>query len=310
MMELQAAATIAASAPAHWYSAPLLQAPLYESDADGLRGVDSPLRIAVAPALNVTLLATTAGGIVIAQAADGGIWRLQRVPVTAVLWRVQALDESRRAGFLALRAAAAARLTAQVLHELRNPMNALSLHGDLLGRLLTPGAPVHERAGNSLKVIRDRLQDLGSRQNHAVQFWLGDFDAADEPPVAIAFVVDEVLRLLRGLFVLGEIRLNGTSLDVLDTAARPRSGAALRLALIVLLLSAYDRACNAAQGDAREVRLHVSTDGAGLMLACEAPCGLLQVPDVAAQLALLLEAEGASLQVHSSQVVRLRLPHG
>lgn len=307
-MELHAAATIAATAPEHWRFAPLPQAPLYELDAAGLRGIDTSLRIVPEAALGAALRAATAGDIVLAQASDGAVWRLQRLSQAAALWRVQALSDSRRASFLALRNLASARLVAQVLHELRNPMNALSLHSDLLGRLLQPGAAAPERAATSLKAIRDRLNDLGTRQNHAVQLWLAAADAVDESPIALTGLVDEILRLLRGLFVLSEIRLRGEALELLDAAAPLRSSAALRLAVIALLLSAHDGACRSAEAAAHEVRVRAHDERSHVRLGVEAPLGLLLAPDEAAQLALLLGTERIGVEVESPQSVVLRLP--
>src|SRR3546814_4423772 len=53
-----------------------------------------------------------------------------------LLWRAQALNDSRSRIFTRLRCLLSSRLSSQFLHDLRNPINALSLHADLLARMV------------------------------------------------------------------------------------------------------------------------------------------------------------------------------
>src|SRR3546814_11597284 len=102
---------------------------------------------------------------------DFAPWRLRKVGGSDELWRAQALNDSRSRIFTRLRCLLSSRLSSQFLHDLRNPINALSLHADLLARTVVVPGPA-ERSAVSLRVIRDRRTELPRRQNPFVPFCL------------------------------------------------------------------------------------------------------------------------------------------
>lgn len=313
----------AAAAPAHWLLAPLPQAPLYLARRDALLRAGSHQPLPASPALLARLSAPAAAGEVLpACDSSAAPWRLRHVceAGTAQLWQAQPLADSRTLLYAALRDALARRLTEAVLHELRNPLNAMSLHADLLLRLL-PGEQPAARAQPSLEVIRQRIGDLRQRQDAAVALWLGDAAHAETQGAALAAVVDDSMRLLRGHLALHEVRLRGARLEQIGAVRLRRGAAATRLVLMALLLAACAGAAHyrAADGSA-EVLLQAGADGATLQLELQAP---LQAQALArdladtdqagllAALALLLDEAGITLQADAAQALtRLTLPAG
>lgn len=297
MIELDVPVSPTPPVPPHWQAVPLPDADLHRFDERGLRGLGARHALAATPALLAALATAGDGALVFARAGEE-TWRLQRCD--AGLCRVQALADSRQRIFTQWRAHLAARLSAQILHELRNPMNALSLHADLLGRLI--GGPQPERGAASLQVIRERINELGARQNALVALWLAT--AADEPAVELPRRVEENLRMMRGHFALQEIHARVSGLERLGRCRPPRRGAPLELALIGLLLLAADAvvATRVDEGSA-ELRIEtVDVDEAHCALRLHAPLAAAEpapgldwdrrgatVADVLAEIALLLD---------------------
>lgn len=313
MLDLPAAA---APAPPHWHLAPMPDAALYQVQAQGLIGVDDHDCLAATPGLLAALARPDApGALLLAWDSSGAAWRLRHAGAAAgpPLWRVQALADSRAGLLTRLRGTLGRVLAGCVLHELRGPLNALSLHADLLTRLLgedDPGASL-PRALNSAEVMRERLRELRQRQDGAVALWL------DQPAAgggaALARLVGDSLRLLRGYLALHEVRLRSEGLEAIGAAQLPRGGTEAQLALLGLLVAACAgaRRNRTTTGEA-EVLLVAGARPPGLCLEIQAPFdgqalgreldgaadGGRQAGDevALAALALLLEPSGLALE--------------
>ncbi len=180
------------------------------------------------------------GDILVAKDADSGYWRLRHIaaPDNLCIWRIQSLHDSRERLRDRLRTALAPRVADHVLHDLRNPMNALSLNVDLVTQILTLGSGTTEstRVTSSLRIIKDRLRDLQTLQNHMVALWLS---APSDIPTTAGQVIKDTLRQLRGLLMLSQTRLDIDDLGFLDTCAiTAESSASLQFVLIAILLMA------------------------------------------------------------------------
>ena len=307
--------TEADAAPAHWREAPLLNAPLWLAGHERLIRVERHEPIPASPALLARLgQPAAAGEMLLAYDSSGEAWRLRHAGAAGEmrLWQAQSVNDSRARLYSTLRGLLAQQLTECVLHELRNPLNALSLHADLLARLLSEGAQV-ERTLPSVEVIRHRVGDLRKRQDAAVTLWLGDAALVEAAGADLAEIVDSSLRLLRGHLALQEVRLRSEALQLIG-ATRLRNGAAqTRLVLMALLLMA----CAGAKqyrtaDDSTEVVMQAAIDGHTLILELQAPidgqtlgreladtgtAGLMAV------LALLLESAGIALEADPAQAL-------
>ncbi|MDB5976837.1 MAG: sensor histidine kinase [Nevskia sp.] len=314
MLDLPAAD--AAAAPAHWLQAPLPNAPLWLARQDRLIRGERHESIPVSPALLAHLNRPAAvGEVLIAYDTSGEAWRLRHAGDSGAetrLWLAQALNDSRARLFSGLRSVLAMQLTECVLHELRNPLNALSLHADLMARVLAGGGAV-ERALPSVEVIRQRVGDLRRRQDAAVALWLGDAAQPEMASADLRAVVDDSLRLVRGHLALQEVRLRSEALDLIGTARLRGGGAQTRLALMALLLMACAGAgqYRGADGGA-EVLVQAIGDGNKLILELQAPLDgqtlgrELADTDTAglmATLALLLESAGIAVEADPVQAV-------
>jgi len=305
------------TAPPHWRLAPLPGAPLYQPQAERLAPLAGHAALAASPALLAALaLPAAPGQLLSACDSSGAAWRLRRIDQDRPLWAAQAVDESRARLLTALRGLLGGRLAGSVLHQLRSPLNALSLHAELIERSLSngerPGAA--QRALESAAVIRERLRELGRRQDAMAALWFGGDEGA-----GLAVVVERSLGLLRGYLSLQGVHLRGVGLDALGGAQLPRGAAEAELALITLLLAACDGARHNRVGESEAEMLLAAESGAhGVSLELQAPseadalgrelaetdgAGLL------AALALLLEPSGLRLEVRPEQALtRLLLP--
>lgn len=314
MLDLPAADL--AAAPEHWRHAPLPNAPLWLARQDRLIRGEHHESVPASPTLLARLNRPAAvGEVLVAYDTSGEAWRLRHAGDAGAetrLWLAQAVTDSRARLFSTLRSVLATQLTECVLHELRNPLNALSLHADLMARVLAGGGPV-ERALPSVEVIKQRVGDLRKRQDAAVALWLGDAAQPEMANADLRAVVDESLRLARGHLALQEVRLRSEALDLIG-AARLRSGAVqTRLALLALLLMACAGAkqYRGADGGA-EVLVQAIGGGNTLILELQAPLDgqalgrELADTDTAglmATLALLLESAGIAIETDPLQAV-------
>jgi hypothetical protein len=296
-----------AAPPPHWHLAPLPDAPLCEAHPDRLVHAGGHDPVAASPALLAALGQAGAPEFVFAWDSSGAPWRLRRCAVASArpLWWLQALADSHARLFARLRGLLGRELNGCVLHELRGPLNALSLHADLLGRLLSgdDAAANAPRALNSAEVMRERLRELRQRQDGAVALWLGE----PAPGGAeLARLVEDSLRLLRGHLSLHEVRLRSEALGSIGGARLPRGAAEAQLALIALLVAACAGARqNRGADGAAEVLLVAGAGAAGLSLEIQAPYdGAALGRELAgtggdgllAALALLLEPSGLRLE--------------
>lgn len=133
-----------------------------------------------------------------------------------------------------LRTRLAAELAPQLLHELRNPINAISLHTDLLLKLVaSTESPTPSRLSGSLETIKKRLADLQRRQDDLVAYWL-----ADEEPGADSATLGDVLpavkAVLSPLLSHHECRLDATALDAVSNCRVSLSAQELHLLLVAL----------------------------------------------------------------------------
>jgi signal transduction histidine kinase len=317
MLDLPAASTPAP--PPHWRLAPLPGAPLCLPRADRLALAGGHDSLAASPALLAALAAAAAPGATLAAYdSSGAAWRLRRADAAQPLWQVQALAESRARLLTALRGLLGPRLSGCLLHELRSPLNALSLHAELIERTLLGRNPVAAvpRALDSVAVIRERLRDLGRRQDAMAALWLG---GADNQGAALAGIVEHSLQLLRGHLSLQGIRLRGAGLEALGTVRLAQGAAEVELVLLTLLLAASEGARHNRVGAGEAEVLLVAENGAqGPSLELQAPCETATLGSelagtdgagLLAALALLLEPSGLRLEAEPAEaLIRLRLP--
>ncbi len=305
--------TEADAVPAHWHEAPLLNAPLWLARRDRLIGAERHEPIPASPALLVRLgEPADAGEMLIAYDSSGEAWRLRHADAAGELqlWQAQSLSDSRARLFSTLRGVLGQQLTECVLHELRGPLNALSLHADLMARLLSAGAEV-ERALPSVEVIKHRVGDLRRRQDAAVMLWLGDAALAEAAGADLGEVVDSSLRLVRGHLALQEVHLRSEALQLIGGRQLRQGAAQTRLVLMALLLTACAGARQFRTADgSTEVVVQASIEGPTLVLELQAPIDgrtlgrELADTDTAglmASLALLLESAGIALEADPAQ---------
>jgi signal transduction histidine kinase len=312
------------TAARHRLLAPMPDAQLFALRDGGLHGYEVAGSVRLAPPVARRLLEDGPAGHVFHLADNTGEpWRLRRCAggTAAVMWRFQSLEHSRCRLLERLRAALAPKLAAQVLHELRNPMNALSLHADLLVRTLpkTEDAVQRARAEASVQVIKTRLADLSQRQDAMVALWLSlSQPGLQSPASTVAAVLENSLQLLRGLYALHDVMLRVEDLDRITAGPELPATQNLHLVLIALLAMACESAARNPE-PAREVLLQViegpearlqlelgpTVDGTTLAAAL----GADRHDGALAGLSLLLESEGMELLQDSQQgPVRLSLP--
>lgn len=306
--------------PPHWRLAPMPDALLCQAQPQRLLHHGGHESLAASPALLAVLAAPAAAGITLAAYdSSGAAWRLRHTgfDTRQPLWQVQALGESRARLFAALRAVLARQLSGCLLHELRGPLNALSLHRDLIERMVAAreAAANTARILNSAGVLRERLRELGQRQDAIVALWLGETAPGGGE---LKRMVEDSLRLLRGYLSLQEIRLRSEGLERIGEARLRRGAAEAQMTLLALLLAACAGARHNRVGDGEaEILFVAALAGPVLTLELQAPCegqalgrelagtdgaGLL------AALALLLEPSGMQLEASSEQAfIRLSL---
>lgn len=322
MLELSIKGT---ASPWHWDKAPLPAAPLCRARHDGLYGIGKALSVRA----SATLLAALGshgpdGAMLMAVESSGAVWRFRRAGSMAddQYWQVQALSESRRRLFAGLRGALAARLSDSVLHELRGPLNAVSLHADLIRRMLPAGqAPMPAvRVAASVDVIKQRLGELGRRQDATAALWLEDPAVNAQPLPAIGTVIESSLRLVRAYLSTQEVQLRSESLPLL---ANPGLKACHPPSLQLVLLAALLLACagtrrNQGNEGGKAITLAAASSAKGLTfeLRSSLDAGSL-APEVAdtdldgllATFGLLLEPAGITVEALPEQgLLRLEFP--
>lgn len=310
------------SSAARWYwrKAPLPDAPLVLIGAGGLHRLGDERLWPASPRLLAALGAQAgSNGAVLAADPSGAVWRLRHAGAAGgqQFWQIQELAESRRRLLADLRRVLASRLYGHVLHELRNPLGALSLHADLLSRLLSEvGPPASaDRCRTSVEVIRQRLRELSERQNAAVSLWLEDQTADGPQPVELDRLIDASLRLVRGYMSLQEVRLHAETLQAPSALRLPGHAAALQLTLLAALLAACAGAkqagtdqvvvASSSAGGSVGLEIRSALDGEALARELAGSAG----DSLLAALALVLEPTGITLHPNPEQaVLRLAFP--
>ena len=139
--------------------------------------------------------------------------------------------------FSTLRSRLAARLAPQLQHELRNPLNALSLHSDLLLRMSSTLEPtLAARMGNSLKAIKARIADLQQRQDDYVALWLAHPETTQHCRLAEALGAAQAV--LRPLLAHQEITLDWSSIEACRELTIALDRSALHLLLVGMVTAA------------------------------------------------------------------------
>lgn len=297
--------------------APLPGAALCLLRAGELHRIGHAEAVAASPALLAALAvpAAESGATLLAYDSSGAAWRLRHAAQD--VWLMQSVADSRARLLAGLRTVLARELADRVLHELRNPLNALSLHTDLIARLLPsddkPGDP--GRARPSVNVVKQRAGDLRQRQDAAVALWLDGPPPADGKEGGLGQITEESLRLLRGHLSLQEVRLRGVALDCIGEVALPGSPAPVQIALIALLYIAGAGARQYPAANGAEVVLLAQREGQRLTLELQAPLDGRQLGREAADcdgeallagLALLLQPAGITLE-HDAALAATRL---
>jgi len=291
--KLKPHATARRGIPAHWQRTVMPEAGWYWLQADRLRAVQGDGALELNAALRGELERAAPGATVIASDRDEVIWRLRKIDSVPVgndaLWQAQTLVESRSRLFCDLRGRLASRLSSQLLHDLRNPVNALSLHADLLARLVAmPEA--EDRATASLRVIRERIGELTRRQDALVSLWLAP--PACGADASMQRLVENAVRLARGFGALHDIHLRVGALDRLANCRPPRIVAHVEVAMIALLL-ACESALLTESGVTRELAVEAVGDDRPDLIIRASICGSADV--IVDELQLLLDDEPLTL---------------
>jgi nitrogen fixation/metabolism regulation signal transduction histidine kinase len=143
--------------------------------------------------------------------------------------------------FSTLRSRLAARLAPQLQHELRNPLNALSLHSDLLLRMTSTLEPaLAARMSNSLKAIKTRIADLQQRQDDYVTLWLARPEGLAR--CRLAETLTAAQAVLRPLLAHQEITLDWSSIEACRDLTIALDRSALHLLLVGLVTAAVEDA--------------------------------------------------------------------
>lgn len=310
---------IGADLPAGWWlTAPMPAAALYALAGDHLRCLHADgTNIRLADGLRQALAVDgPARQTLAATDAAGASWRLRRsgrLDALAV-WQVQAVDETRRHLLRNLRSTLSARLSGLVLHELRNPLNALSLHAGLMSSLLAQaGAAPAERLLPSARLMRERLADLEARQSDMVSLWLADAERSEAEAVSVAQLAEDTVRFMRGQFAASTVQVQPQGLAPLAGWPAPASPVRLKLSLIALLLMACDAAAGSAPAAGRvelrssaaaaphappfRLELRGALDASMIYGGLAEPGEPPELARMAAALALLLEPDRVGLEL-------------
>ena len=147
------------------------------------------------------------------------------------------------------RLALVGQMLAQITHEVRNPLNALSLNAEMLSEELTKLAPNEHEAWEFLGIVSQEIERLTQVTGHYLQ--LARRRPARLEPRNVADVLEDAARLLAV-----EVDEAGVRLDVHTEALPPQSvdSGQLRQAVINIVQ-------NAVAAGARQLRLGLDSRG-------------------------------------------------
>ncbi|MCB9663144.1 MAG: HAMP domain-containing protein [Alphaproteobacteria bacterium] len=155
-------------------------------------------------------------------------------------------------------------MLAQITHEVRNPLNALSLNAELLAEELGQLEPARRaEAGEILATITGEIDRLTAVTAHYLQ--LARRPPARPAPTDVARVVEEVARLLEP-----ELEEAGVALQVEAGPLEVQlvDGNQLRQALLNVVRNAVEAGARALRlglhQDATELRVELADDGPGM----------------------------------------------
>ncbi|MEZ4235152.1 MAG: ATP-binding protein [Myxococcota bacterium] len=174
----------------------------------------------------------------------------------------RALDRLARSERLAL----IGQMLAQITHEVRNPLNAMSLNAEMLAEEIERVDPRHDSdARELLATVSGEIERLTRVTAHYLQ--LARRPKASLSPESLADVLREVARLLRA-----ELDQAGVSLEITcgDVAPQLVDGGQLRQALLNVVRNAVEAGARTlrlelADGDGT-VRIALRDDGPGMTM--------------------------------------------
>ena len=216
----------------------------------------------------------------------GCLWRLRAAGLCGnqAIWLAQSLADSANALLSALRDALMPRLADAVLHELRNPLNALTLHLGLLESLLASRAePARLEPG--VQALRKRLTELDALHRSLAQGWF-----QHEVPVdGVSAIALHAVKFMRSHLSARGIALRGEELAALEQWKVPARALEWVLYALLVMTTAEEVVLRGADG---ALELHSPLD-TGLLWPDSA-----QTPEEhLAGLALVLEKHSIALAV-------------
>lgn len=179
--------------------------------------------------------------------------------VVAVLRDVSEIVHAQEALARSERLALVGQMLAQITHEVRNPLNALSLNAELLAEELEAmGSGSGSEPWELLEMIRGEVARLTDVTGHYLQ--LARRPRAQPSPTSVVHAAKEVVRLLEP-----ELEASGVTMDWQDPGPVPPQlvdGNQLRQALLNILR-------NAVEAGARRLSLSVEVDEGSVSVCLE-----------------------------------------
>jgi hypothetical protein len=149
-----------------------------------------------------------------------------------------AADAERLGCFDRFRAVLGRRLVGDVLHELRNPLNSISLNTEMVAHMLAQPTAVATLPKLQQRVasVKERVLELARRQNALADLWLADpfrkAVAAERPRLAI----ERTVRLVRDQLSQREVLVVEAMTESFDPAPLPMNPVGFELTIAAALL--------------------------------------------------------------------------
>ena len=162
------------------------------------------------------------------------------------------------------RLALVGQMLAQITHEVRNPLNALSLNAELLADELAQLDPDHKtEAWDLLAIVSTEIERLTQVTAHYLQ--LARRPKAVPAPEDLGLLIDDVCRLLAAELEQGGVRLETHCADLSPQLV---DGNQIKQALLNVLRNAVEAGAHqlslSAESGNGEVRLRLVDDGPGM----------------------------------------------